>query len=112
MCLFFQSHALSLRRAVPGRRLPFDELLQEHREAKDAYLLAKAESRKTSSINKPHLPSQDFPKPKAHLISNLSSVKENKVVPTLGQITQKSQVIPNSAGLFVTRWVASYIVSF
>ena len=27
----FQTHALSLRRAVPGRRKPFDELLAEHK---------------------------------------------------------------------------------
>ena len=26
-----QTHALSLRRAVPGRRKPFDELLAEHK---------------------------------------------------------------------------------
>ena len=28
---FLQTHALSLRRAVPGRRKPFDELLAEHK---------------------------------------------------------------------------------
>ena len=39
----FQTHALSLRRAVKGRRKPFDELLKEHRAAKEAMLLAKAE---------------------------------------------------------------------
>ena len=86
-----------------GRRLPFDELLQEHREAKDAYLLAKAESRKTTIVNKPHLPTQDLPKQKAHLISSMSGMKENKTVPSLGSVTQKSQGTPNSSGLIATR---------
>ena len=88
---------------VHGRRLQFDELLQEHREAKDAYLLAKAESRKGSSSNKPYPLSQDYLKPKSHLISSMSSVKENKMAAPLGQGSQKSQVIPNAAGVFITR---------
>ena len=40
----FQSHALSLRRAVPGRIKPFDDLLKEHRAAKEALLKEKAEA--------------------------------------------------------------------
>ena len=40
----FQTHALSVRRAVEGRRKPFDELLAEHRAAKEALLKAKAEA--------------------------------------------------------------------
>lgn len=47
-----QSHALSLRRAVIGRRLPFDELLQEHRDAKEAYMKAKLESREATAALK------------------------------------------------------------
>lgn len=45
----FQSHALSLRRAVNGRRLSFDDLLKEHREAKEAYQKAKVESKEATA---------------------------------------------------------------
>ena len=93
--IFFQSHALSLRRAVGGRRLPFDDLLQEHREAKDAYLLAK----KGTSSSKP---TTDIQKPKAHLIANTSSsIKENKVVPGAGHVNQKSTL--GNTGLIISR---------
>lgn len=51
-CFSLQSHALSLRRAVGGRRLPFDELLQEHRDAKEAYMKAKIESREATAALK------------------------------------------------------------
>ena len=37
----FQTHALSLRRAVPDRSKPFDDLLKEHKAAKDALIEAK-----------------------------------------------------------------------
>ena len=50
--IFFQSHALSLRRAVQGRRLPFDELLKEHREAKEAYMKARVESKEAAAALK------------------------------------------------------------
>lgn len=36
-----KTHALSLRRKVPGRTKPFDQLLKEHREAKEATLQSK-----------------------------------------------------------------------
>jgi ataxin-7 len=39
----FQTHALGLRRAVPGRKKSFDDLLKEHKAAKEAMLKAKAE---------------------------------------------------------------------
>jgi ataxin-7 len=38
----FQTHALSLRRAVVGRSKSFDDLLKEHRAAKEALLKRKA----------------------------------------------------------------------
>lgn len=38
-----QTHALGLRRAVPGRKKSFDDLLKEHKAAKEAMLKAKAE---------------------------------------------------------------------
>ncbi|XP_025106270.1 ataxin-7-like protein 1 isoform X1 [Pomacea canaliculata] len=38
-----KTHALGLRRAVPGRMKSFDELLREHKAAKDALIKAKAE---------------------------------------------------------------------
>ncbi len=41
----FQGHALSLRRAVTGRSKPFDELLREHRDAKEASLAAKKKAK-------------------------------------------------------------------
>ncbi|XP_052252215.1 LOW QUALITY PROTEIN: uncharacterized protein LOC127858921 [Dreissena polymorpha] len=47
-----KSHALSLRRAVTGRRLPFDELLQEHRDAKEAYIKAKNEIKEATAAHK------------------------------------------------------------
>ncbi|KAL4225874.1 Ataxin-7-like protein 1 [Mactra antiquata] len=47
-----KSHALSLRRAVHGRRLPFDDLLKEHREAKEAYQKAKVESKEATAALK------------------------------------------------------------
>ena len=47
-----QSHALSLRRAVQGRRKPFDELLKEHRAAKEAFLKAKAEEKDAAAAAK------------------------------------------------------------
>ncbi|XP_069142238.1 ataxin-7-like protein 1 [Argopecten irradians] len=40
-----KTHALSLRRKVPGRRKPFDELLKEHRAAKEAFLKQRAEQK-------------------------------------------------------------------
>ncbi|XP_022333263.2 uncharacterized protein LOC111130463 [Crassostrea virginica] len=40
-----KTHALSLRRKVPGRRKPFDDLLKEHREAKEILLKQKAEQK-------------------------------------------------------------------
>ncbi|XP_062579332.1 ataxin-7-like protein 2 [Saccostrea cucullata] len=40
-----KTHALSLRRKVPGRRKPFDDLLKEHREAKELLLKQKAEQK-------------------------------------------------------------------
>ncbi|OWF55726.1 ataxin-7-like protein 1 [Mizuhopecten yessoensis] len=40
-----KTHALSLRRKVPGRRQPFDELLKEHRAAKEAFLKQRAEQK-------------------------------------------------------------------
>ena len=43
---------MSLRRAVQGRRLPFDELLKEHREAKEAYLKARVESKEAAAALK------------------------------------------------------------
>ena len=38
-----QTHALGLRRAVQGRKKSFDDLLKEHKAAKEALLRAKAE---------------------------------------------------------------------
>ena len=43
--LNFQTHALSLRRKVTGRRKPFDDLLKEHRAVKEAILKQKAEQK-------------------------------------------------------------------
>lgn len=40
----FQTHALSLRRSVSGRSKSFDQLLLEHRAAKEAALKAKQEA--------------------------------------------------------------------
>lgn len=36
-----QSHPMSLRRAVTGRSKPFDQLLADHRQAKEALIQAK-----------------------------------------------------------------------
>lgn len=47
--LHLQTHALSLRRAVPGRSKSFDDLLKEHKAAKDALLKAKAESQNSAA---------------------------------------------------------------
>lgn len=47
--LSFQTHALSLRRAVEGRRKKFDDLLKEHRAAKEAQLKAKSEGKAAAS---------------------------------------------------------------
>ena len=37
---------------MTGRRLPFDELLQEHRDAKEAYIKAKNESKEAAAALK------------------------------------------------------------
>ncbi|XP_064605517.1 uncharacterized protein LOC135470474 isoform X3 [Liolophura sinensis] len=44
-----KTHALSLRRAVEGRRKKFDDLLKEHRAAKEAQLKAKSEGKAAAS---------------------------------------------------------------
>ena len=50
--MYFQTHALSLRRAVKGRCKTFDDLLKEHREAKEALLRAKQESQAAAVATK------------------------------------------------------------
>ncbi|XP_005092007.2 ataxin-7-like protein 1 [Aplysia californica] len=45
-----KTHALSLRRAVPGRSKAFDELLKEHKAAKDALIKAKGVSQSAPSV--------------------------------------------------------------
>ena len=44
-----QTHALGLRRAVPGRKKSFDDLLKEHKAAKEAMLKAKAEEQSVTA---------------------------------------------------------------
>ena len=49
---FIQTHALSLRRAVLGRSKSFDELLTDHRAAKEEFLRAKAAANGTPFVPK------------------------------------------------------------
>lgn len=44
-----QTHTLTLRRAVSGRSKSFDDLLKEHKAAKDALIRAKAESQNATA---------------------------------------------------------------
>nr|KAG5711310.1 hypothetical protein BaRGS_006007 [Batillaria attramentaria] len=46
-----KTHALGLRRAVQGRKKPFDELLREHKAAKEALLKAKAEGQTVTTTS-------------------------------------------------------------
>ncbi|KAL3853718.1 hypothetical protein ACJMK2_017237 [Sinanodonta woodiana] len=82
-----KSHALSLRRAVPGRRLPFDELLKEHKERKEAFNKAKAEfkmkaaaAKKEAAALKSNAISALTPLPKVHPVhANQLHQKDNRV---------------------------------
>lgn len=47
-----QTHALSLRRKVQGRRKPFDDLLKEHRATKEALQKYKAEQKANELASK------------------------------------------------------------
>jgi hypothetical protein len=87
----FQSHALSLRRAVNGRRLSFDDLLKEHREAKEAYQKAKVESKEATAklkaaqaASKGHGTHILTPHGKLHNLSTVTS----PVLKTAGQANQ------------------------
>ncbi|CAG5119278.1 unnamed protein product [Candidula unifasciata] len=46
-----KTHTLTLRRAVSGRRKSFDDLLKEHKAAKDVLLRAKAESQNAAAAS-------------------------------------------------------------
>ncbi|KAK3593017.1 hypothetical protein CHS0354_005379 [Potamilus streckersoni] len=98
-----KSHALSLRRAVPGRRLPFDELLKEHKERKEAFNKAKAEfkmkvaaAKKEAAALKSNPLSALTPLPKVHPPhANQLHQKDNRVSNLLSATTTttKSSIV-------------------
>lgn len=114
-----KSHALSMRRAVIGRRLPFDDLLTEHKEAKEAYIKAKIESKAAkaalkaaSAANKGHAhhvispinrigstTASSLVKPYSHL----NQAKENRPLSQASFTTSKSLAVQRSASLSTHR---------
>lgn len=48
-----QTHAISKRRQVAGRRKPFDDLLKEHRAAKELLLKQKEEMKQAAALGLP-----------------------------------------------------------
>ncbi|XP_071784334.1 uncharacterized protein [Asterias amurensis] len=76
-----KTHALSLRRAVKGRRKPFDELLAEH----------KARSQALAAVNNPSLlkkPGSTTPTPAASgLLSNQATQGNSAARPTTPKVT-------------------------
>ena len=81
LCFVVQTHALSLRRAVKGRRKPFDELLAEH----------KARSQALAAVNNPSLlkkPGSTTPMPAASgLLSNPATQGNSAARPTTPKVT-------------------------
>ncbi|XP_067927989.1 ataxin-7-like protein 2 [Watersipora subatra] len=60
-----KSHALSLRRKVPGRSKPFDTLLLEHREAKEALQLSKVKVNRKKPISSSIISNTKVQKPRS-----------------------------------------------
>uniref|UniRef100_A0A2C9KNY9 SCA7 domain-containing protein n=1 Tax=Biomphalaria glabrata TaxID=6526 RepID=A0A2C9KNY9_BIOGL len=105
-----KTHALSLRRAVPGRSKSFDDLLKEHKAAKDALLKAKAESQNAAAAANAASSANRVLVNSSTVNTTLSSLKQQQMSPVivhrdskLGQISGVTVTTPRamvpSAGL-------------
>ncbi|XP_064473008.1 ataxin-7-like isoform X2 [Ornithodoros turicata] len=116
-----KTHSLSLRRAVPGRRKNFDDLLMDHRAAKEASLASASVAKtpspsSTSSASPAAAPGQAKHSASSlsegagckgstnlsHKFPNLAACKVSKTSPTLAQKSAKSckphTTMPSSCG--------------